>query len=291
MTSNTSLLLNPPVNRAAYSDRTAWIMARCSQLAYVQFEKGDSVKQELCDSLKALDLELLTPFEREATRGFVAKNKRYAVLAFRGTEENLQNIRTDINIRFYRDRTGAKIAAGFSQAFGLVEKQVADAISRIDQDLPLYVTGHSLGGALAVIASTRIRPSDRVAACYTFGCPRVGNTEFAQQLWKVPVYRLVHASDIVPRLPFTFGYRHAGDLRYIKRSGKMIESPNSVATFLTFAFTFATGGAKVFENHRIAEYLSNLEKWALARLELEKVAAPPPSPPPKTLAASPGAKQ
>src|SRR6266849_7355424 len=118
-------LLDPPVNRAAYSDRSAWIMARCSQLAYIQFEKGE--EQQLRDSLKGLGLELLTPFEREATRGYVAQNKRYAVLAFRGTEQNLQNIRTDINVRFYRDKqTNAKIAAGFSQAFGLVEKQVTD---------------------------------------------------------------------------------------------------------------------------------------------------------------------
>src|SRR5713226_8061201 len=106
-------LLDPPVNRAAYSDRSAWIMARCSQLAYVQFEKGESVKQQLCASLKELRLGLLTPFEREATRGFVAKNERYAVLAFRGTEANLDNIRTDINIRFYQDKSGARISTGF----------------------------------------------------------------------------------------------------------------------------------------------------------------------------------
>ncbi len=290
MTSNTSQLLDPPVNRAAYSDRSAWIMASCSALAYVQFEKGESVKQQLCASLKELRLELLTPFQREATRGFVATNQHYAVLAFRGTEENLDNIRTDINIRFYRDSSGAKIATGFRQAYALVENQVTDAISEIGSDLPLYITGHSLGGALAAIASARVRPSDRVAACYTFGCPRVGDTEFAEQLWKVPVYRLVHASDIVPRLPFAFGYRHAGDLRYIKRSGKLIESPNSVGTFLAFAFTFATGGKKVFENHRIAEYASNLQTWALTRFELEKDPTSTQGPPsPKTLAAFTGA--
>ena len=220
---------------------------------------------------------------------YVAKNQRYAVLAFRGTTSDFRNILTDIEIRFYHDRTGAKTARGFTEAFSLVEDDVTQAISGLDPGLPLYITGHSLGGALAALASARLRPSDRIAACYTFGCPRVGDTEFAEQLWRVPVYRLVHASDIVPRLPFAFGYCHAGDLRYIKSSGRLIETPNSLATSLAFAYTFVTRGKKVFEYHRIAGYTGNLRDWALDRLELEKGPAPSqPSAPTKTLAASPG---
>jgi len=124
MTDNTSQLLNPPVNRAAYSDRSAWIMARCSELAYVPFEQGESMKQQLRDSLMELRLEVCAPFERGATAGYVAKNQRYAVLAFRGTTKDFRNILTDIEIRFYRDRTGAKTARGFTEAFGLVEDDV-----------------------------------------------------------------------------------------------------------------------------------------------------------------------
>ncbi len=288
MTDNTSKLLNPPVNRAAYSDRSAWIMARCSQLAYVQFEKGE--EQKLRDSLDELRLRLSTTFNHEGTQAFLACNDRYAVLAFRGTEKDMNDILADINIRFYRDKTGSRISTGFRQAYDLVEKQVIDAISTIGQDLPLYITGHSLGGALAAIACARLRPSDRIAACYTFGCPRVGDTEFAEQLWRVPVYRLVHASDIVPRVPFPFGYRHAGDLRYIKSSGTLIESPNSLGTSLAFAYTFVTRGKKVFEYHRIAGYADNLQDWALTRLKLEKDSTLSERPAPtKTLEPSPGA--
>lgn len=286
MTTNTSLLLDPPLGRAAYSDRSAWIMARCSELAYVQFEKGR--EKQLRDSLNEIRLDLSTTFDREGTQAFVAKNQRYAVLAFRGTEEDLRDILADIKIRFYRDKTGAKIATGFSEALTLVEKDVTQAVAQIDPNLPLYVTGHSLGGALAAVASTRIRPSDRIAACYTFGCPRVGDGEFANQLWKVPVYRLVHAADIVPRFPLPFGYRHAGDLRYIKRSGDLIEGPNALGTSLAFTFTFATQGKTVFHDHKIADYASSLRAWAVKRLEPEKEPGPTP---PKTLAASPGASR
>src|SRR5437879_331945 len=225
MSSEPIQLLDPPVNRAAYSDRSAWIMARCSQLAYVQFEKGE--EQKLRDSLNDLRLDLSATFNDEGTQGFLACNNRYAVLAFRGTEKDYRDILSDIRIRFYRDRkTGARTSTGFSQSYALIEKDVVEAIAKIDRSLPLYITGHSLGGALAAIASTRIRPSDRIAACYTFGCPRVGDGEFGDLLWKVPVYRQVHSTDIVPRVPLPFGYRHAGDLRYMRRNSTMIESPN-----------------------------------------------------------------
>ena len=283
-------LLNPPVNRAAYSDRTAWIMARCSELAYVPFESGAPQEQQLRDSLKDLRLELCAQIRRESTTAYVAKNPRYAVLAFRGTTKDFRDILTDIKIRFYRDKTGAKLATGFSEAFALVENDIISAISQIDPDLPFYITGHSLGGALAAIASARIYPSDRIAACYTFGCPRVGNAEFANQLWKVPVYRLVHSADIVPRVPLPFGYRHAGDMRYIKRNGKLIEDPNAVGFFFSFAYRFATGWKNVFLDHRIADYASNLRAWALTRLDQEKFPTPTQGPAPgKTLGASSGA--
>jgi hypothetical protein len=56
--------------------------------------------------------------------------------------------------------------------------------------------------------------SDQVAACYTFGAPRVGNFYF--DLWvKVPSYRVMNYADIVPQVPLPLVYRHSGDPRYM----------------------------------------------------------------------------
>src|SRR5205823_13914631 len=68
-----SSLLNLPVMRAAYSDRTAWLMARCSELAYVEFEAGQ--EQQLRDSLKELGLEFVRGFSRDATCACLARNR------------------------------------------------------------------------------------------------------------------------------------------------------------------------------------------------------------------------
>lgn len=224
-----------------------------------------------------------------------------ASLYWLSATKDYRNILTDIKIRFYRDKSGAKLATGFSEAYALVEKQIANALAKLGPDLPLYITGHSLGGALAVIASIRIRPSDRIAACYTYGCPRVGNAEFTNELWKIPVYRQAHSADIVPRVPFGFGYRQAGDLRYIKRSGVLVEDPNPIGPFLSFVLSLVTNFKSVFGNHRIAGYVESLRAWALYRLGLDgkrQVKADSASPPgpassptaPKTLTASGGTR-
>ena len=285
MTPVNSALLNLPVLRAAYSDRTSWLMACCSQLAYTTFESGQQPQLEA--DLKNLGLNFVRGFSRDATCAFLARNDRFAVLSFRGTTKDYRNILTDIDVRFRRDKTGAKIADGFSRAYALVEKEIANAVGGLEPDLPLYITGHSLGGALAVIASIRITPSDRIAACYTYGCPLVGDAEFTSQLWKIPVYRQVHSSDIVPRVPFWGGYRQTGDLRYIKRNGDLVEDPNSVGRLCSFLFSLITHWKSVFENHFIAGYIKALEAWAIKRLTKDEPAsAKPPSPPPKTLSAS-----
>ena len=71
-----------------------------------------------------------------------------------------------------------------------------------------YITGHSLGGALAQIASAALN-RDNLAACYTFGSPPVGTAGLDEQV-KCPHYRVINNWDLVPGLPLGFfrGYRH-----------------------------------------------------------------------------------
>ena len=63
----------------------------------------------------------------------------------------------------------------------------------------MFITGHSLGGALALLTTVLVAP-DVNGACYTFGAPRVANYEYFRDL-KTPVYRVVNSSDAVPRVP------------------------------------------------------------------------------------------
>lgn len=68
---------------------------------------------------------------------------------------------------------------GFNNAPLSVHTQI-DELVEGDEDLPLFITGHSLGGALAMLATWYMK-GDRLAACYTFGTLRVGDTGLGQQ--------------------------------------------------------------------------------------------------------------
>jgi Lipase (class 3) len=86
----------------------------------------------------------------------------------------------------------------------------------------LYVTGHSLGGALAVLFAALLHEDpvhnplrDVLRGVYTFGQPMVGDADFAryaQRRFGEKVFRYVYGRDIVPRLPpLTMGrFEHFG---------------------------------------------------------------------------------
>ena len=172
-----------------------------------------SMKKVLSNS----GFSLLDVIDINETQGFackrIAENEPpYLVLAFRGTEKKISDWLTDA--RCVPTVEGkSKVHSGFLDAFAVKEdadgKTVKDAVEDIlardeakdenGEPLPLFITGHSLGGALALLATKLVAP-DVNGACYTFGAPRVGNYECFRFL-KTPVYRIVNSSDIVPRVP------------------------------------------------------------------------------------------
>jgi dienelactone hydrolase len=328
-------LLSPPVARAAYSDRTAWLMAEMSRLAYVRFENSDEKLEQvvaklkgstnekeirklvsryaqltvqpdeaglkqLTDGLADFDFELVATFNNGGTQAFLAKRDSdlMAVLAFRGTEPDaLVDIKTDLNARFYKDK-GAKIHDGFRQAFNLVHSFIDDKLELV-QGYKLYITGHSLGGALAKVAAN-VFSADNVAACYTFGSPKVGNLDFGDNM-KIPVYRLVNAADAVPRVPPTWvleflvwlikkmpipwvrtwlvklldnfrGYRHHGDMRYLSackddfKDLRLYANPEFFDRAGWMVERIVTNWGAGFSDHSITEYCRKLEAYAIRRL-------------------------
>ena len=245
--------MSVPVKRAAYSDRTAWIMAILAELAYTPFdEESEQTILSLAAELAKLTeqdeiVKRLTAFQKilaginsapdlevdknkrlkaalevggfelagdilhnqdTDTQGFVAyrrgdKGTGMVVVCFRGTKEIkdwMTNL--DINPVPIKDHKTGAIIGNMHKGFHDAYKSVHDDISnRLEghEDLPLYVTGHSLGGALAVVA-TWFQSSQRLAACYTFGAPRVGDQGLIDR-FKTPIYRIVNGPDPVTLIP------------------------------------------------------------------------------------------
>ncbi len=146
---------------------------------------------------------------------------RYAVLVFRGTEQNPKDFFTDLSVGAPTlDPSQINVHEGFRKA---VDARTASGLSVWEEievellklDCPVFYTGHSLGAALATLAAARLAPK----AVYTFGSPRVGNHAFVDSLSSLPIYRIVDGQDIVTTVPPSeiFGYQHAGEMHQLHR--------------------------------------------------------------------------
>lgn len=78
----------------------------------------------------------------------------------------------------------------------------------------IWVTGHSLGGACAVYWAWRqVYKAGRnpFSGIYTFGQPRIGNSEFRDSWTKLGLnpltFRIVNEQDLIPRVP-EINFRH-----------------------------------------------------------------------------------
>lgn len=79
----------------------------------------------------------------------------------------------------------------------------------------MLFTGHSLGGAAAVIAAVKFNEqySGKAVKVYTFGQPRVGDGDYTKYVDSKlnHFFRLVHKKDLVPHKPaYLAFYRHSG---------------------------------------------------------------------------------
>ncbi|MFL3084750.1 lipase family protein, partial [Providencia stuartii] len=97
----------------------------------------------------------------------------------------------------------AKVHKGFLEAYQCVEKYFPAKIKRINTNSKakkLFITGHSLGGALASLHSSELR--DYNPLLYTYGSPRVFTGSGVNALASVNHFRHVNDADTVTSVPF-----------------------------------------------------------------------------------------
>ena len=88
-----------------------------------------------------------------------------------------------------------------------------NAQKQINQNYKIIVTGHSLGGALASMASASLVGLGNNITTYTLGQFRTGNPAYANYIDSIQppdkMFRITHNNDGVPQtLSVSQGYRH-----------------------------------------------------------------------------------
>ena len=208
-----------PPFRAYSSDRPAVLMAVMCRYAYTAFEQDRTNARLLHLQVESHGLKLKGRFAAGGTEGFVAESPEMVILAFRGTTDKV-DWRTNLKARnpktvLVKGRPPVCVHEGFLLAYEAVEAEVERLLADV-KNKPIYITGHSLGGAVAVVATMSLA-RDEIAACYTFGSPRVGDRSFDEYV-KAPHYRVVNGLDAVPLVPFSLmRYSHGGDPRFIRK--------------------------------------------------------------------------
>lgn len=264
-------LLCPPIARAAYSDRMAWILASMSQIAYDRYENDYDARKIFITKLESGGFELIKTFNNNATdtQAFLAKNDKFAVLAFRGTEvTKFEDVKIDAMASTVSVLQG-KVHAGFRVAYESVAKDIEESVLQL-KGMPLYITGHSLGAALATVATQTLEHNphirELIAACYTFGSPRVGNSHYDIE-FKSPIYRVVNTTDIVTVIPLlAMGYIHIGDVRYLgAKDGEFQRGLPVIHRLFLFLFAMFKFFSPAVGDHSIAKYRRKLEVIAEKR--------------------------
>lgn len=207
-----------PIVEDAYGDpRNAIAMSLASDLAYLAEGPGtEAFRTEL-----GLEARL---FSAGNTQAYVATSDDHIVVAFRGTEaptsiEGLKDwLLTDaMNLlmvpegRLGTDLAGAGVGARFHQGFVNAIAEIWEPVlSAVEAEMkkaerPLWVTGHSLGGALALLAAWLFqRKMINVHQVYTYGAPMIGNVaaiEAFDREFPKKIFRYVNNPDPVPKLP------------------------------------------------------------------------------------------
>lgn len=147
------------------------------------------------------------------TQGFVARRDSIVVVAFRGTEPiRAENWLSDTN--YYQcalsPAVPGRVHGGFANALGEMTSALVDAIAELSTggDTRIFFAGHSLGGALAVLAAALLhfRSVGRIVGIYTYGQPRLGDPDFSTTFDRALghlTFRYVNDLDVVPHLPPT----------------------------------------------------------------------------------------
>ncbi len=201
---------------------TRFNLLNALQLAYaaeLTYKTHQEIHEVVINKWGFTDCEF---FERRNIEIFAAVNDEIILIAFRGTE-SIEDWLTDLKTRLLMTKRG-KVHQGFKEGLDYVWNDIRDLIYKYDNGRrTIWLTGHSLGGALATLAVDRLLDEWDVSGLYTFGQPRVGDKKFHRafnERFRHRTYRFVNDEDIVTRVPpRKLGYWHIGRVRFFDAFG------------------------------------------------------------------------
>ena len=197
--------------------RTAWHLAT---LCHAVYHEREAVEE----TLQTFGWEWIARVERDGVRADLLRRGETIVLSGCGTRpRDVQNLRHDLDAAWVTHSAGGRVHRGFADAWSTLRAEL--------QELPRpnVVTGHSLGGALAILAAAEYPE----VGAMIFGSPRVGDVEFSENFRGRELIRYQGPADVVCQLPpKSLGFSHAGRLAVLAESRRWLDPNPSTASKL-----------------------------------------------------------
>ena len=236
------------------------MMARFAKYAYMDHT-------EARQAAKAEGLNKTEFYDIDGAQTYIFYNDKDLIISCRGTQPGEMNdIMADLEVFKSDSVTGTKIHQGFKEEvdkiYGLVEARV-----KLHEDRKIWVTGHSLGGAMATILAQRLEfaGGHDVDTLYTYGSPRAGGPKFRAWCDKhLNHQRFVNNNDVVPCVPTFFRWRHTGKCHYIKSTGEITNLGRWSSERIrdkgwSLLKTIFKGRLDLISDHNIEDYIFHLE--------------------------------
>lgn len=166
------------------------------------------------------------PYEVENHRAGICKRHDFAIISYCGTND-LKDFFDDL--KYFQDQipgTPVMVHRGVNKGYMELQRKMSTELRKIFiSNRKWIVTGHSLGGGLAV--RSLIENKNPNGHCYTYGAMRVGNSEMFDNIY-VPITRVVRGKDVITDLPKEHmvisgcKYKHLQDkLIYLNHDGSI----------------------------------------------------------------------
>ncbi|WP_415752764.1 lipase family protein [Paenibacillus forsythiae] len=235
-----------------YEQRAIFLAAICGQ-TYAQFTDADGsfvvpLGYSVSHTIQAKSMSQV--WERF---GFILESPQEIIVAFRGTSSASDWISDIIasQKRFKYIEEDCLTHRGFTDIYSSARRGIINALERSSQGKTLYITGHSLGAALATLCAMDIAANTdyRSPNLFTFGSPRVGDPAFAKAFTRYvrSSFRIANPFDVVTHAPPSIYKLPKRDKRYYYSHVQTLSS-----------LPFQNGGVGL--NHIIGSYFAKLSQ-------------------------------
>lgn len=232
--------------------------------AYAGRAKAAYAAEEAIRSRYPATVRVSAPGKTDA-QYFLEQDDRAKVqyIAIRGTA-NRRNLLEDIELRIREDLALAiPVHIGFDATTRVL---YADMKPYLKKNYTTYITGHSLGGAIAaLLAIHMVEDGYKVDKVVTFGQPKFTTTDGVQKLGFLTLTRVVDENDVIPMLPPTtifnrvYGvYEHAGPEVILLEGPHYVFLPRHDADRISIGEFGRSLDIADLKDHHMDNYLSRL---------------------------------